>query len=213
MPSLLATMVAVTPRFNGVVVAVVIIAALSRNWRHNILSVNELYENRLYKFSRFVANASSWRAAVFAGTVRTSMSRARQAMHLFTDSITALKEEALVGRDTVHAVARHEKLGFTESQRGDAINYEAGQVVEFHRRARGGFKSGERWQVAGRDCKAVLIVKDGHTKLALFTSVNSFDAYELQEISLAVGDVVRVTKNFAVGAHGFKNNELCTVGR
>jgi hypothetical protein len=111
----------------------------------------------------------------------------------------------------VHAVARHEKLGFTESQRGDAINYEAGQVVEFHRRARGGFKSGERWQVAGRDGKAVLIVKDGHTKLLPFTSVNSFDAYELQEISLAVGDVVRVTKNFAVGTHGFKNNELRTV--
>jgi ATP-dependent exoDNAse (exonuclease V) alpha subunit len=33
----------------------------------------------------------------------------------------------------------------------------------------------------------------------------------VQEISLAVGDVVRVTKNFAVGTHGFKNNELCTV--
>jgi len=141
-------MVAVTPRFNGVVVAVVIIAALSRNWRHNILSVNELYENRLYKFSRFVANASSWRAAVFAGTVRTSMSRARQAMHLFTDSIAALKEEALVGRDTVHAVARLEKAGFTETQRGDAINYVAGRVMEFHRRARGRVQ--KRRALAGR---------------------------------------------------------------
>src|SRR5215471_4879221 len=32
---------------------------LSRNWRHNILNVNELYESRFYRFARFVANASS----------------------------------------------------------------------------------------------------------------------------------------------------------
>ena len=32
---------------------------LSRNWRRNILNVNELYENRSYEFARFVANASS----------------------------------------------------------------------------------------------------------------------------------------------------------
>jgi hypothetical protein len=32
---------------------------LSRNWRRNILNVNELYENRFYKFARFATNASS----------------------------------------------------------------------------------------------------------------------------------------------------------
>ena len=36
-------------------------------------------------------------------------------------------------------------LNLTESQRRDAINYNVGQVIEFHRRARGGFKSGEQW--------------------------------------------------------------------
>jgi hypothetical protein len=44
-------------------------------------------------------------------------------------------------------VRRLARVNLSESQRRDAINYRAGQVVEFHRRARGGFKSGEKWRV------------------------------------------------------------------
>jgi hypothetical protein len=49
------------------------------------------------------------------------------------------KERFLSGQE--HAIRRLEKVNLTESQRRDAINYHRGQAVEFHRRARGGFKS------------------------------------------------------------------------
>jgi hypothetical protein len=48
-----------------------------------------------------------------------------------------------------HEIRRLEKVNLTESQRRDAIYYNLGHMVEFHRRARGGFKSGERWEVGG----------------------------------------------------------------
>jgi hypothetical protein len=44
-------------------------------------------------------------------------------------------------------VTRLQNTGLTESQRRDPINYEPGQVVEFHRLAKGGFKSGQQWEV------------------------------------------------------------------
>jgi hypothetical protein len=33
------------------------------------------------------------------------------------------------------------------TQREDAVNYLPGHVIEFHRRALGGFKCGEQWHV------------------------------------------------------------------
>jgi hypothetical protein len=47
-----------------------------------------------------------------------------------------------------HAIRRLEKVNLTESQRRDAIYYNLGHAVEFHRRGKGGFKSGERWEVS-----------------------------------------------------------------
>lgn len=45
-----------------------------------------------------------------------------------------------------HTFTRLEKVNLTRAQREDAVNYITGHVVEFHRRAAGGFKSGEQWQ-------------------------------------------------------------------
>jgi ATP-dependent exoDNAse (exonuclease V) alpha subunit len=39
----------------------------------------------------------------------------------------------------------------------------------------------------------------------------SFDLYTCEEIALAVGDMVRITKNFRAGAQRFRINELCAV--
>ena len=46
------------------------------------------------------------------------------------------KDGSLSGDE--HTIRRLEKLNLTESQRRDAINYNPGHVVEFHRRATGG---------------------------------------------------------------------------
>jgi hypothetical protein len=110
-----------------------------------------------------------------------------------------------------HIVRRLAKLNLTESQRRDAINYNVGQVIEFHRRASDGFKSGERWEVARRGSESVVLVRNGQAKVLSLAQAKSFNGYTQQEIALAVGDSVRITKNFKAGAKQFKNNELCTV--
>ena len=71
----------------------------------------------------------------------------------------AMKEKSLLS-DREHSVTRLQRLNLTDSQQGDAITYEPGQIVEFHRMAkgvlRGGvqekrFKSGEQWEVLRRE--------------------------------------------------------------
>jgi conjugative relaxase-like TrwC/TraI family protein len=111
-----------------------------------------------------------------------------------------------------HAVTRLGKLNLTISQKRDPINYDVGQVIEFHRRAKGGFKSGERWEVARAELgAAVVVAKAGEEKLLPLDQANTFDLYVTEQISLAAGDAVRITKNFRAGGSKFRNNELCTV--
>jgi ATP-dependent exoDNAse (exonuclease V) alpha subunit len=110
-----------------------------------------------------------------------------------------------------HAIRRLEKVNLTESQRRDAINYNLGHVVEFHRRAKGGFKSGERWEVGRCSSGSVVVVKDGQAKILPLSQAKSFNVYTQEEISVTVGDTLRITKNFRIGTSRFRNNELCTV--
>ena len=70
-----------------------------------------------------------------------------------------------------------EKVNLTESQRRDAINYNRGQVIEFHRKARSDFKSGERWEVCRCSSECVVVVKDGQAKLLPLAQPKSFNVY------------------------------------
>ncbi len=72
-----------------------------------------------------------------------------------------------------HSVTRLERLNLTESQQRDAVTYEPGQVVEFHKIAKGAvwrgvrekrFKSGEQWEVLRREEGGVIVGKDGVEK-------------------------------------------------
>ena len=108
-------------------------------------------------------------------------------------------------------IRRLEKVNLTESQRRDPIYYSLGHVVEFHRRVRGGFKSGERWEVGRCSSQNVVVVKDGQAKILPLAQAKSFNLYTQEQVPLAVGDTLRITKNFRVGTSRFRNNELCTV--
>ena len=119
------------------------------------------------------------------------------------------REGLLSGEE--HGIRRLEKVNLTESQRRDPIYYNLGHVVEFHRRARGGFKSGERREVGRCSSQNVVVVKDGQAKLLPLAQAKSFNVYTQEEVSVAVGDTLRITKNFRGGTSRFRNNELCTV--
>jgi ATP-dependent exoDNAse (exonuclease V) alpha subunit len=122
----------------------------------------------------------------------------------------AMREEGLLtGED--QTVTRLQRVNLTWSQKRDAINYLAGQVVEFHQRATGGFKSGERWEVRRSTSEGIVVVKGGQEKLLPLTAAKSFEVYGQNRLELAAGDTIRVTRNFRDGEQQFRNNELCTI--
>jgi hypothetical protein len=98
------------------------------------------------------------------------------------------------------------------TQREDAINYRQGNVVEFHRRAAGGFKSGEQWQVIGsQGRKEIVVERNAERRFLPLARAGKFSLFRAESIALSVGDTVRITKNFRAGGSRFRNNELHTV--
>jgi hypothetical protein len=123
----------------------------------------------------------------------------------------ALKSEGLLS-EAEQTFCRLEKLNLTASQRHDAINYEPGNVIEFHRRAAGGFKSGEQWHVVERAGASELVVENGRLRKGLALSqAGKFSVFKAETISISIGDQVRITKNFQTAGNKFRNNELHTV--
>ena len=100
----------------------------------------------------------------------------------------AMKSEGLLS-DTEQTFSRLDRLNLTAGQRQDSINYELGNVIEFHRRAAGGFKSGEQWQVVERAGASELVVENGGRRKALALSqAGKFSVFKAEAISLSVGD-------------------------
>src|SRR5215469_12233610 len=67
-------------------------------------------------------------------------------------------------------ITQLQNTSLTESQRRDPINYEPGQVVEFYRLTKGGFKSGQQWEVLRREEGQVVIGRAGQEKLLPLSS-------------------------------------------
>ena len=103
-------------------------------------------------------------------------------------------------------VLRLESKGLTLAERKIAPSYEAGDMVEFHR-ARWGRK-----RYAVREAGAGRVVLDNGRDLFL-PGADAFEVYRPADLSLAAGDLVRVTKNgrSLCGAHRVNNGEVYTV--
>ena len=130
-----------------------------------------------------------------------------------------MKEKGLL-LDSEHSVTRLQRLNLTDSQQRDAVTYEPGQIVEFHRMAKGAvrrgvqekrFKSGEQWEVLRREEGAVIVGKDGVEKQLPLDQTRKFSVFEREKITLAIGDRIRFTKNVKHRGQKFLNNELRTV--
>src|SRR5262249_30909024 len=113
-----------------------------------------------------------------------------------------------------------ERLNLTESQQRDPVTYAPGQIVEFHRIAKGAvrkgvkqkrFKSGEQWKVLRREEAVVIVAKDGVEKQLPLDQAQKFSVFAPQKITLSIGDRIRFTKNVKHRGRQFLNNELRTV--
>jgi ATP-dependent exoDNAse (exonuclease V) alpha subunit len=89
----------------------------------------------------------------------------------------------------------------TEAERGDAINYLPGDVLQFHQNAKG-FKRGQR-----------VVVDDAKT-LPL-DQASRFQAFRSRSLTLAAGDLLRITHNgfTADGKHKLNNGSLYRISR
>jgi hypothetical protein len=119
-----------------------------------------------------------------------------------------------------HSVTRLQRLNLTDAQQRDAVTYDPGQIVEFHRMAKGAvrrgvqekrFKSGEHWEVIPREEGAVIVGKDGVEKQLPLDQTWKFSVFEREKIMLSIGDRIRFTKNVKHRGQKFLNNELRTV--
>jgi len=86
-------------------------------------------------------------------------------------------------------------LQWTEAQRADGRNYQAGQIVQFHQNL-AGFQRGERVTVKAHDASGVLVERHNGGTVSLPLDMTArFQVYEARKIPLAPGDWLRITQN------------------
>jgi len=121
-----------------------------------------------------------------------------------------MKEQRLLSQED-KTLTTLRNLNLTESERRDPIHYECGQVVEFNKMCKGGFKSGQQWEVSRCENGEVVVERAGEEKRLPLENAKKFNLYGPEQIAVAVGDQIRVTKNFQCNGQKFRNNELLTV--
>jgi hypothetical protein len=106
-----------------------------------------------------------------------------------------------------HSVTRLERLNLTDSQRRDAITYEPGLIVEFHKISRGAvhegvkekrFKSGEQWEVLRREEGTVIVGKDGKEKQLPLDQARKFSVFRAHAWFIGTTDRLTITSKFEV---------------
>ncbi len=99
-----------------------------------------------------------------------------------------------------HTFTTLENCGLTEAERGDAVNLQEGDVLQFHQNAKG-FRRGERIVVSRMAPAPLQFAK-------------RYQVFRPKKLELAVGDRLRITHNgyTADGAHLLNNGTLYTIG-
>jgi conjugative relaxase-like TrwC/TraI family protein len=128
----------------------------------------------------------------------------RQGEAIAADVRARLKELGLLSKEDV-SVRTLKDVHLTEAQRADPINYAPGQVLKFHRNAKG-CKSSQAWEVERVEDGAVFATHDGVTKTMPISDASAFGLYESAMMPLAAGDMIQITKNNA--RLGVKTGEL-----
>jgi ATP-dependent exoDNAse (exonuclease V) alpha subunit len=100
-------------------------------------------------------------------------------------------------------------LQWTEAQRADARNYQAGQIVQFHQNL-AGFRRGERVTVKAHDASGIMVEQqNGKTTSLPLNMAARFQVYESRRIAVAAGDWIRITQNgFTKEKHRLNNGDL-----
>ncbi len=119
--------------------------------------------------------------------------------HAEAGKVTEAIREGLKGADRITGREREftslAGLNLTEAQRGDALNYRPGDVVQFVQNAKG-YRRGERATVKQADGNGVMVEREnGRVEKLALQQANRFQLYEARQLKLAKGDRLRITQN------------------
>jgi hypothetical protein len=84
--------------------------------------------------------------------------------------------EGFLGRKE-RQIARLESADLSSAQQRTRSTTSRGQVIEFCRRAKGGFNSGERWAVSRKEGERVFVTLDGVEKVLPLRQWKTFNVY------------------------------------
>jgi conjugative relaxase-like TrwC/TraI family protein len=158
---------------------------------------------------RHEALATDYAAAIGKGKSALVISPTHMEGERVTQEIRAkLKAAKKLGVDEREFV-QLKNLQWTEAQRADGRNYQAGLVVQFHQNITG-FRRGERVTVKASDASGVRVERQNGGQVSLPLDLTArFQVYESRQIALAAGDWIRITQNgFTRDKQRLNNGEL-----
>jgi conjugative relaxase-like TrwC/TraI family protein len=143
----------------------------------------------------FASLANDYVSALKRGKTTLAISPTHQDGERVTQAIRdRLREVGRLGRaesTAAQLVNRH----MTQAEKSDARHYRMGQVIQFNQNVPG-IARGGRYTVVSTDDVAVNIQDDQGNITALPLPMSAkFDVYRLQDIKLAKGDAIRITRN------------------
>jgi len=139
--------------------------------------------------------ASDYAAAVKAGKSALVISPTHAEGERVTREIRAKLKAVRKLADDEREFIQLKNLQWTEAQRSDSRNYQAGQIVQFHQNLVG-FQRGERVTVKAHDTSGVMVERQNSATASLPLDVAArFQVYEARKITLAAGDWLRITQN------------------
>lgn len=107
-------------------------------------------------------------------------------------------------------ISKLQDLHWSVAQRREAHLYQEGMEVQFHREAKG-FDRGERAKVTGRDDTGRVWIKNtlGEKKQLPLDQPGHYQVYEIQNLGVAVGDKIRITRNGqTLDGHALSNGQV-----
>jgi ATP-dependent exoDNAse (exonuclease V) alpha subunit len=158
---------------------------------------------------RHEALATDYAAAVSEGKSALVISPTHAEGERVTREIRAkLKAARKLAADEYEFI-QLKNLQWTEAQRADVRNYQAGQIVQFHQNL-AGFRRGERVTVKAHDASGVMVERQNGGTASLPLNVAArFQVYEARKITLAAGDWIRITQNgFTKDKQRLNNGDL-----
>lgn len=133
-------------------------------------------------------------AAVKAGKSALLISPTHAQGEEITNAVReTLKREGVLGKKEIE-VARLRNLNLTEAERADPENFAPGHVVQFTQNAPG-FTRGSRWTVTERTESEVRVESGGAARTLPLDKAMRYEVFALENLRLAKGDRLRITKN------------------